>query len=219
MARKKVKLDDDEAQVITFKAFNRLSNFVMLANTELAKQFGRFPKFDETKWAEGVLPYDLGNEILKEKFGHLYDKKMDAVIRQRIAEHGVRNALMMAVAPTASSATSRDLTESIEPIMYFSYELEGAVTTQVLVPEFSELNQYYSLAYETDQFKLVILNAIRQLFIDQSQSFNMYIAPENWNKEYLWKLRSLAHKLGVKTLYYTNTPKNAEHETCESCSA
>jgi ribonucleoside-diphosphate reductase alpha chain len=185
----------------------------------LAEQRGRFEKFDETKWSEGIVPYDLGNKTIKKYYGHLYDEERAAIIRERIRCFGVRNALMSAIAPTASSATSRDLTESIEPILYYSYELDGAVSTRVLVPEFQKLNQYYSLAYETDQHKLIILNAIRQLFIDQSQSFNLYVKEGNWNYKYLSDLHVLAWKLGVKTLYYTNTPKNSEHDTCDSCSA
>jgi ribonucleoside-diphosphate reductase alpha chain len=165
------------------------------------------------------VPYDLGNKLVKSKFGHLYDEERAKEIKERIRCYGMRNALTSAIAPTASSATSRDLTESIEPILYYSYELEGAVSTRVLVPEFQKLNQYYSLAYETDQKKLIVLNAIRQLFIDQSQSFNIYIPEQHWNYRYLSDLHMLAWKLGCKTLYYTNTPKNDEHDACDSCSA
>jgi len=219
MARHKILLDAPEAQEHTFKLFNKISNSILMANTILAEERGRFEKFSESKWAEGYIPYDLGNEFLKNKFGHLFDDEKAAIIKDRIQKFGMRNALTSAIAPTASSATSRDLTESIEPIMYYSYELEGAVTTQVLVPEFAKLNQYYSLAYETDQEKLIILNAIRQLFIDQSQSFNLYIKQADWNYKYLAKLHQIAWKLGVKTLYYTNTPKNNDHDTCDSCSS
>jgi ribonucleoside-diphosphate reductase alpha chain len=219
MARHKTKLDAPEAEELTFKLFNKISNSIIYNNTVLAEERGRFAKFDETKWAEGIMPYDLGNTIIKNKFKHLYDEKTANFLKERIRCYGVRNALMSAIAPTASSATSKDLTESIEPILYYSYELDGAVSTRVLVPEFQKLNQYYSLAYETNQFSLVILNAIRQLFVDQSQSFNLYISEDNWNYKYLSDLHMLAWKLGVKTLYYTNTPKNSEHEVCDSCSS
>ncbi len=219
MARHKTKLDAPEAQELTFVLFDKISSSILYNNTVIAEQRGRFERFDETKWADGIVPYDLGNDIIKSKFGHLYDKDRAAIIKERIRCFGMRNALTSAIAPTASSATSRDLTESIEPILYYSYELDGAVSTRVLVPEFRELNQYYSLAYETDQKKLMVLNAIRQLFIDQSQSFNLYISEDNWNYKYLSDLHMLAWKLGVKTLYYTNTPKNDEHDACDSCSS
>ena len=217
MARHKTKLDGPGAHELTFKLFDKISSSMLLQNTVIAEQRGRFEKFDETKWAEGIIPYDLGNDIVKKQYGHLYDKERGDLIKERIRRFGMRNALTSAIAPTASSATSRDLTESIEPILYYSYELEGAVSTRVLVPEFQKLNQYYSLAYETDQKQLIVLNAIRQLFIDQSQSFNLYIREDNWNYKYLSDLHMLAWKLGCKTLYYTNTPKNDEHDSCDSC--
>ena len=217
MARHKTKFDGPGAQELTFKLFDKISSSILLNNTVLAEQRGRFEKFDETKWAEGIVPYDLGNKLVKDTFGHLYDVDRAEMIKERIKLHGMRNALTSAIAPTASSATSRDLTESIEPILYYSYELEGAVSTRVLVPNFQELNQYYSLAYETDQKKSIVLNAIRQLFIDQSQSFNVYITEDNWNYKYLSDIHMLAWKLGCKTMYYTNTPKNDEHDACDSC--
>ncbi len=217
MARHRTKMDSPEAQILTFKLFDKISSSILLNNTILAEQRGRFEKFDETKWAEGIIPYDLGNQMLKDKFGYLYDEDRAQLIKERIRLYGMRNGLTSAIAPTASSATSRDLTESIEPILYYSYELEGAVSTRVLVPEFQELNQFYSLAYETNQFMMMINNGIRQLFIDQSQSYNVYITEPNWNYKYLSDLHILAWKVGVKSIYYTNTPKNDEHDACEGC--
>jgi ribonucleotide reductase alpha subunit len=131
----------------------------------------------------------------------------------------MRNALTMAIAPTASSASSKDLTESIEPILNYSYELRGTVNSTVLVPDFRKLNKWYSLAYETKQESLILLNAIRQMFIDQGQSFNMYINEKDWDYKYLSRLHILSWKLGVKTQYYMNTPKMDITDTCDSCSS
>lgn len=219
LASHKVKMESKEAQELTFKLFNEISNGIIYANTLLAEQLGRAPNYEVSKWAQGHLPYDFSNEILKEKFGHLYNEEEDKILRERISKYGVRNILMSAIAPTASSATSKDLTESIEPIMKYSYQLEGSVTTQVLVPQFKELNKYYSLAYEIPASKLIVLNAIRQMFIDQSQSFNLYISEDNWSYSEIIKMHLLAWKLGVKTIYYSNTPKIESDDECDSCSS
>ena len=219
MARQHTLLETTEAEVETFKLFQGLSNSILRANIRMAAELGTFPAYRESKWKEGTLPYDLSNEHLRKKYGYLVDHAEEREIRHYLNVHGMRNALTSAVAPTASSATSKDLTESIEPILDYSYELRGAVNTTVLVPEFQELNQYYSLAYEVPQEKLVLLNAIRQMFIDQSQSFNMYIKEENWNYKYLAELHILSWKLGMKTQYYLNTPKMDIKDSCESCSS
>jgi len=219
MARQHVKLEGDEAEEYTFVLFQGLSNSILRANTRLAKELGTYPAYRESKWAEGYVPFDLGNSYLRTKYEHLVDVKEYWEVKELIKAHGMRSALTSAIAPTASSATSKDLTESIEPILDYSYELRGAINTTVLVPNFTELSQYYSLAYEIPQERLVLLNGIRQLFIDQSQSFNMYIKEVNWNYKYLAKLHLLSWKLGNKTQYYLNTPKMDIKDSCESCSS
>lgn len=219
MARQHVLLDSTEAEATTFKLFQGLSNSILRANIRMAAEMGTYPEYRASKWSEGTLPYDLGNAYLREKYGYLVDHAETREIKHYLNVHGMRNALTSAIAPTASSATSKDLTESIEPILDYSYELRGAINTTVLVPEFAELSQWYSLAYEVPQEKLVLLNSIRQLFIDQSQSFNMYIKEENWNYKYLAKLHILSWKLGMKTQYYLNTPKMDVKDICDSCSS
>jgi len=219
LAVKGIPMDTDEAAKETFLMFQKLSLGIIRQNSVIASYKGRYPKFSESKWAEGEIPFDLGNEKLKEHFADLIDHEEIAEVKDLISRHGVRNALMMAMAPTASSASSADLTEACEPIQGFSYRLEGAVTTQVLVPSFQIANASYRLAYDIPQEKLIFLAAIRQMFIDQGQSFNMYIKEENWDYEYLAELHLLAADLGLKSLYYLNTPKGSVHESCDSCSA
>ena len=219
MARQRVKLEDEKAEEVTFKLFQGLSNSILRANIRMAAELGTYPAYRESKWQEGVIPYDISNKYLKTKYANFEDYAEYREIKKYLQIYGMRNALTSAVAPTASSATSKDLTESIEPILDYSYELRGTVNATVLVPEFSELNQYYSLAYEVPQEKLILLNAIRQMFIDQSQSFNMYIKEENWNYKYLAKLHILSWKLGMKTQYYLNTPKMDVKDVCDSCSS
>ena len=62
------------------------------------------------------------------------------------------------------------------------------------------------------------LAAIRQKYIDQSQSVTLYYTkPES--AKLLWEDIKYAMELGLKTLYYMKTPKyNFNEEVCESCS-
>jgi ribonucleoside-diphosphate reductase alpha chain len=219
LALKGIAMDTEEAAIETFKMFQKLSLGIIRQNAVIASKKGRYPKFSESKWAEGKIPFDLGNEKLKEHFAQYVDHEGIEEVKELISLYGVRNALMIAMAPTASSATSANLTEACEPIQNFSYRLEGAVTTQVLVPSFTEANQHYRLAYDIPQEQLIYLAAVRQLFIDQGQSLNMYISEKNWNYEYLAELHLLAADLGLKSLYYLNTKKGSVHEACESCSS
>ena len=219
LANKGILFDSDEAEEATFLATQALTLSGLRSSTRLAREFGRFPKFHETKWAEGILPIDLGNKKLLKEFEHLLDREAIEDVRERVKNCGVRNALHFAVAPTASSATSKGLTESIEPVMELSYMLEGAVSTQVLVPGLARLRPFYQTAYNINPLRLVKLNAIRQLWIDQSQSSSIYMDTSKWSYEYLAKIHMYAWALGTKTLYYLWTPKSSSEESCASCSS
>lgn len=218
-ASKGIHFDSQEAEEETFKMFQKLSLSIIKNNARLAKERGRYPKYNESKWAQGILPIDLSNKILLDEFHDLLDTEEIEYVRGLVKQHGVRNALMMAIAPTASSATSKNLTEAIEPVMFHSYRLEGAVSTQVLAPNLAKFRKYYDTAYSIPPHVLVRLAAIRQMWIDQSQSVNMYINEDLWDYEYLSKLHMLARKLGIKTAYYMFTPKSGEKDDCASCSS
>ena len=118
---------------------------------------------------------------------------------------------------THNSGTAIGVHGSIEPILDFSYEVEGSISGTVMVPEFNTLNQYYEKAYDIPQEILTLHAAIRQLWIDQAQSFGTFIAPENWSYQYMMMLHMLAEKLGVKTSYYVTTPKQDADEICDTC--
>ena len=219
LASKGIHFDSVEAEVETFLMWQKMSLSIIRNNAKLAAERGRYPKYSESKWAQGILPIDLGNEMLLEEFGKYLDTVEIAHVRSLVRRHGVRNALMMAIAPTASSATSKNLTEAIEPIMFHSYRLEGAVSTQVLAPNLAKFRAYYDTAYSIEPPVLIRLAAIRQLWIDQSQSVNTYLTEDKWNYEYISNLHMLARRLGMKTLYYMFTPKSGDNEACESCSS
>jgi len=217
MAHHKIKMDDIEAQEFMYLAFQKLSNAIVYANTELARQLGRNPNMKGTKWDQGLLPYDTANHILKKKFSHLYNREEENRLKDRIKKYGIVNILMMATAPTASSANAKGLTEANDPLHNLEYQLEGSTSGVVLAPEVREVGPWYSLAYETDPKAIVIGAAIRQMWIDQSQSTNIWLKEEHWSYEYMLKLKLFGHKLGMKTWYYTNTPKDEAEEACLSC--
>jgi len=219
LAKKGIKFSDKEAEKEMFRVQQRLSAKIILASSKLASEKGTPKNYHGTKWAEGVLPIDLANKSLMKEFEQELDQELWEEVRQAVRQNGVRNTLLMAIAPTASSATSIGATESIEPVQNFSYRVEGAISSTVVVPEFKKLNQFYETAYDIDQFKLIKMASIRQMFLDQSQSVNMYISEENWDYDYLTRLHLYGWKLGLKTAYYLNTKKMEIGETCENCSS
>ena len=117
-----------------------------------------------------------------------------------------------------TSGKSINALESTEPIVDFFYKEEGTINIPTVVPNFRLNNQYYKKAFDCDQYKLLENAAIRQKWIDQAQSINVY-------DRYPDSLRSLVmlhwygFSLGIKTFYYLQQMKSsADEEVCESCS-
>jgi ribonucleoside-diphosphate reductase alpha chain len=116
-----------------------------------------------------------------------------------------------------TSGKSINAIESIEPIHMFFYKEEGTITVPTLVPNFSLNNQYYKRAFDCDQYALLENAAVRQKWIDQSQSVNIYIKKPDSFKE-LTDLHLYAFDIGLKTLYYFKQEKEQDQEgECESC--
>jgi ribonucleoside-diphosphate reductase alpha chain len=67
-----------------------------------------------------------------------------------------------------------------------------------------EQKKIFLTAREIDQMALVRLAAARQKFIDQGQSLNLFFFPDVDQKK-LHKIHVEAHKLGIKSLYYTHS--------------
>lgn len=116
-----------------------------------------------------------------------------------------------------TSGKAANATESIEPVQNFFYKEDGTTTIPTLAPNFKKNGAYYVKAFDCDQVMLLKHGAIQQIYLDQSQSLNMYIGKPDSLLQ-LSKLHFLAFKLGIKTLYYVKSLKAGEEEICESCS-
>ena len=206
-----------EALEFTDELFYKLSYNLIKASIELAKQRGKFNAFHNTLWAKGKLPVDFANKnaikLTKNKYHDNYYWKD---LREDISKYGIRNAYLMAIMPTATSGKALNATESIEPIMDLAYKEEGTFSVVTLAPNFRRNNKNYVKAFDCDPYKLIELAAVRQKYIDQSQSLNMYISKPDSLTE-LFKLHYYAMKLGIKTLYYFKQRKSTDEYICESC--
>ena len=140
-------------------------------------------------------------------------------LADRVAAHGIRNAYLMAIAPTSSTSILSGTTPGIDPIMrkFFLEEKKGAMLPRV-APELSpQTFWYYKPAHYIDQRWSVRAAGVRQRHIDQAQSMNLYIT-NDYTLRQLLNLYIQAWHEGVKTVYYVRS-KSLEVEECESCSA
>ena len=190
---------DEVMEMVSYNAIKASSN--------LALEKGVYPDYEGSNWSKGIFPIDLANEEAKQLtnrgglFGYIYDWEK---LREKVKKDGIRNGYLMAIAPTSSISILVGTTQAIEPIYkrkWFEENLSGLIP--VCAPNIStETWQYYTPAYDLDQRVLVKAGAVRQKWIDQGQSLNIFMKLENASGKYLHEIYTLAWKLGVKSTYY-----------------
>jgi ribonucleoside-diphosphate reductase alpha chain len=125
-------------------------------------------------------------------------------LRAKVKKQGMRNGYLMAIAPTSSISILTGTTQAIEPVFkrkWYEENLSGLIP--VVVPELSpETWAYYTPAYDLNQTLLIKAAAIRQKWLDQGQSLNIFITLDKASGKYLNEIYMLAWKLGLKSTYY-----------------
>ena len=177
------------------------------ASSELAVEKGAYPEFEGSKWSRGILPMDHANAEVRNLVdrGGLFASAYEwDALREQIKKNGMRNGYLMAIAPTSSISILTGTTQAIEPVYkrkWYEENLSGLIP--VVVPKLSpDTWAYYTPAYDLDQRILVKAGAIRQKWIDQGQSLNIFITLDKASGKYLNDIYMLAWKLGVKSTYY-----------------
>ena len=122
----------------------------------------------------------------------------------------------MAIAPTSSISILVGTTQTIEPIYrkkWFEENLSGMIPNVVPNLTLDSFN-FYKNAYEIDQINIVKAAAIRQKWLDQGQSVNIFMDLSKASGKYLNDIYTLAWKLGLKSTYYLRSQSpDAEKQT------
>lgn len=183
-----------------------ISYNVIKSSSQLAVEKGVYPTFNGSKWSQGIMPHDHAPQAVnalveKDLFDSAYD--WDA-LREEVKANGMRNGYLMAVAPTSSISILVGTTQAIEPVYkrkWFEENLSGLIP--VVVPKLSpDTWSYYTPAFEIDQLQVIKAAAIRQKWIDQGQSTNIFMSLDRASGKYLHEIYTLAWKLGLKSTYY-----------------
>ena len=177
------------------------------SSSENAKEKGAYPQFEGSKWSRGIMPMDHANaEVINlVDRGGLFASNYDwDELREKVKRDGMRNGYLMAIAPTSSISILTGTTQAIEPVYkrkWFEENLSGLIP--VVVPKLSpDTWSYYTPAYDLNQTILIKAAAVRQKWIDQGQSLNIFITLDKASGKYLNEIYMLAWKLGLKSTYY-----------------
>lgn len=208
LARRGIPWESDEHLSFADELFERVAYHAINASERLAEERGAYPLFPGSDWATGAF---------FEKRGYVSGRWRE--LAARVAEHGVRNAYLLAVAPTSSTSIISGTTAGVDPVMrrFFLEEKKGSMLPRVAPDLSPETYWYYKPAHLVDQRWSVRAAGVRQRHIDQAQSVNLYITNDHTMRQVL-ELYLEAWRSGVKTIYYVRS-KSLEVEECESCSS
>jgi ribonucleoside-diphosphate reductase alpha chain len=121
--------DSDEARELSTRISEEIYFHALSASNELAQANGPHGGWDETRAAKGQLQFDLWGVTPN-------DLDRWVSLKERIKAHGLRNSLMIAIAPTATIASIAGCYECIEP------QVSNLFKRETLSGEFLQINSY-----------------------------------------------------------------------------
>jgi ribonucleoside-diphosphate reductase alpha chain len=249
--------ESDDADTLQTDIFETIYFAAMTSSKDLAKEFGAYETIVGSPIEKGIFQYQMWNKVDSDLSGRWNWKSL----RKEVIKFGVRNSLLVAPMPTASTAQILGNNEAFEPFttnLYSRRTLSGefvminkhlvkdlldlgmwneGIKNKLImengsvqnIPELpTQLKEVYKTVWEMSQKRILQMAANRSIFIDQSQSLNLFI--DNATKPKLLAAHLFGWKLGLKTgMYYlrtraavdalkglgvdTSTPKSVEQST------
>ena len=218
LAKNGMKYSDGSANNLTHKTFEAIQFYLLKASMNLAKEKGACPLFNETTYAQGILPIDTYKRDLDKICSEPLHLDWET-LRQDIKEYGLRNSTLSALMPSETSSQISNATNGIEPprgLISVKASKDGQL--KQVVPDFDELKYNYELLWQMPSNEGYLqLVGIMQKFVDQAISANTNYDPARFEgrkvpMQTLLKDLLNAYKLGVKTLYYHNTRDGASDQ-------
>jgi len=206
LANKQIHFGSKEHRDLINYVMECISYNAIKSSSILGELKGNYPNHLGSNWNKGIMPHDFTNNYVKElislETSAYNDIEWDNL--RNMVKNNMRNGYLMAIAPTSSISILVGTSQAIEPIYkrrWFEENLSGLIP--VVAPNLNLDNyQYYKPAYEVDQFDLIRVAAVRQRWLDQGQSTNIFVTNENASGKYLNDIYTLAWKLGLKSTYY-----------------
>ena len=224
--------ESEEAKQINKDVFETIYFGAISASADLAVTDSPYETFVGSPLSQGQFQFDLWGVDSSELSGR-YDWNS---LRKQIMKSGVRNSLLLAPMPTASTSQILGNNECFEPItsnLYLRRVLAGeyVVANKYLINDLirldlwnddmrqlltaangsvmnlpipTELKELYKTVWEMSMKNIIDMSADRGIFIDQSQSLNLFMEEADFSK--LTSMHFYAWKKGLKTgMYYLRT--------------
>ncbi|WP_458070923.1 ribonucleoside-diphosphate reductase subunit alpha [Rhodanobacter sp. BL-MT-08] len=122
--------DSPEALALSTRIAEEIYFHALSMSNEVAAQVGAHPGFAESRAADGELQFDYWPQA------QTHDSARWDALRERIKQHGLRNSLLIAIAPTATIASIAGCYECIEP------QVSNLFKRETLSGDFLQVNRY-----------------------------------------------------------------------------
>ena len=211
----------EESEKEIDELFEMISMYTIKSSSLLAKERGKYLKFENSKWDKGLF-FNKNLEWYKEN--SIYSKEWEEIF-ELVSLYGLRNGELTAVAPNTSSSLLMGATASVNPIFsrfYIEKNQKGAVPRVAkylkdrawFYPEFKNVDSKKYVKIMSKIGKWVTQGVSMELIFD----LNKDIKAKDIYETYL-----TAWEEGCKSVYYVRTiQKNTnimkDKEECESCS-
>lgn len=125
----RISFDSEEARKVNKEIFETIYFAAVSASCDLAKEHGAYESYEGSPISQGILQPDMWGVKPSDRWDW-------TTLRGKIKAHGVRNSLLMAPMPTASTSQILGNNECIEPVTSNMY------TRRVLSGEFAVVNKH-----------------------------------------------------------------------------
>ena len=171
----KIPFDSETAKKLNKDIFEAIYFGACTASCELAEEEGAYETYQGSPASQGLLQFDLWNVKPSDKWD--WDG-----LKEKIAKHGMRNSLLLAPMPTASTAQILGNNESTEPYTSNMYN------RRVLAGEFTVVNKH--LLRELTALGLWTPSVRNQIIADGGSVQNVSEIPKNIRQVYktVWEI-------------------------------
>jgi len=194
LIKMKLRYGSPESEPVIRQIFQTLRDSAYEASADNAKEKGSFPLFDKEKYLQGY---------------HI--KQLPEPIRAKIATQGIRNAVLLTIAPTGTTSLVSGVSSGVEPVYEFSFLRRWRGGEEIIYhPLFdqwrkdnpgSQKPDYFVSANDLTPWEHVKVQAIAQEYIDSSISKTVN-APNNHTVDDVQSLYMAAYDVGLKGITY-----------------
>ncbi|MEK7160304.1 MAG: adenosylcobalamin-dependent ribonucleoside-diphosphate reductase, partial [Patescibacteria group bacterium] len=194
LIKMKIKYGADESLPVIEKIFKTLRDNAYIVSSDIALEKGAFPKYNKEKYQKGF---------------HI--QKLPEEIKKKIAKQGIRNAVLLTIAPTGTTSLISGVSSGVEPVYEFEFIRNDRLGKHMMYhPLFEEWKKenpnaekpgYFVSANDLTPEEHVKVQAVAQDYIDSSISKTVN-APKTHSVEDVKRLYELAYDSGLKGITY-----------------